>query len=554
MTFHFSTEITAFTRPLGEMCPGPFVDRVPVMGDTVDIDLDIAGVQVSSGVIVAEMVCSEALSALVKRAVFHDVHNWMYRDNPENIQQDQRLLAASFDSVTAGELYDLYGDLLACWVEFQVEISAQAAARLAHDLDSGTLATRSDGEADAPTGDRLTVRLAQRDGRPTLAGCARCLVSSMDVQSTAAMEAFKARHAANREVEHVAWSDQAAPPSLWRHLNADIDDLCQREPADYHPGSGGVVRDIVHPSLYCYVSGVSVLKPWAHSNTTPAGSSDPNARPGRDFWGRPLESSRYQWLPAEVEVTSEGRVTFGSDINNLSRARYPRVYDHLAALFTRALPLLEGVCSRLRNDFYTGRWHDEPRGPIAMPLRNRRLQVVTKIVEYRVNAETQFDGTWHVEGMAHEHILATVLCIVKRDAHFLGAEIEFRRYLFQQEGDDLVTCTPQNAMRPTDTMGGGDVRPLGCMETPEERIMVFPNSHIHRIGLMRSASGQDAVRRIVVFWLVNPEQRILSTRDVAVQQGVMPHDQALDHRLQLMEERMRHKETYAQREVFLCEH
>jgi hypothetical protein len=103
-------------------------------------------------------------------------------------------------------------------------------------------------------------------------------------------------------------------------------------------------------------------------------------------------------------------------------------------------------------------------------------------------------------------------------------------------------------------MGGGDVRPLGRMETPAPRVIVFPNSHIHRLSSMYSSDGKDATRRIVVFWLVNPDRPIISTANVAEQQKVMSLDQALRNRLALMAERKLHKESYEEREVFLCEH
>jgi hypothetical protein len=179
---------------------------------------------------------------------------------------------------------------------------------------------------------------------------------------------------------------------------------------------------------------------------------------------------------------------------------------------------------------------------------------VTKIVEYRVNQEENFDGVWHVEGMSHEEILATALCVIHRDENFSGADIEFRRFLFEDEGNTLIHSTPQNARRPTDTMGGGDVRPLGCLKTPANRVIVFPNSHIHRLSSMCSSDGADATRRIVVFWLVNPERPIVSTANVPPQQGVISLDDAKRHRLALMTERKFHKESYSDREVGLCEH
>ncbi|MCO4770027.1 MAG: DUF4246 family protein [Deltaproteobacteria bacterium] len=71
---------------------------------------------------------------------------------------------------------------------------------------------------------------------------------------------------------------------------------------------------------------------------------------------------------------------------------------------------------------------------------------------------------------------------------------------------------------------------------------------------MTSASGDRARRRIVVFWLVDPEVRILSTTEVPRQQRVIPREAALAARLEFMEERRRHKQSHNVREVSLCEH
>ena len=103
-------------------------------------------------------------------------------------------------------------------------------------------------------------------------------------------------------------------------------------------------------------------------------------------------------------------------------------------------------------------------------------------------------------------------------------------------------------------MAGGDVRPLGTMKTPNGRVIVFPNSHIHRVTKMSSKNGADAVRRILVFWLVNPESPIVSSANVKPQQNMISFGVAKKHRLALMRERKVHKEDFSEREVFLCEH
>jgi hypothetical protein len=81
-----------------------------------------------------------------------------------------------------------------------------------------------------------------------------------------------------------------------------------------------------------------------------------------------------------------------------------------------------------------------------------------------------------------------------------------------------------------------------------------PNSHIHQLSNMSSSNGMDAKRRILVFWLVNPDVPIVSTAHVEPQQNTMSFEEAKKHQLSLMHERKTHKEDFSEREVFLCEH
>jgi hypothetical protein len=57
-----------------------------------------------------------------------------------------------------------------------------------------------------------------------------------------------------------------------------------------------------------------------------------------------------------------------------------------------------------------------------------------------------------------------------------------------------------------------------------------------------------------VFWRVDPSVTIPSTREVPPQQGVISQTEALAIRLELMEERRRHKQSLNVRAVSLCEH
>jgi hypothetical protein len=55
------------------------------------------------------------------------------------------------------------------------------------------------------------------------------------------------------------------------------------------------------------------------------------------------------------------------------------MYSTLERMFEQTLPMFEAVCGSLRNDFYGVDGDD--LGKKSMDLRNRTLQVVTKIVE-----------------------------------------------------------------------------------------------------------------------------------------------------------------------------
>ena len=98
--------------------------------------------------------------------------------------------------------------------------------------------------------------------------------------------------------------------------------------------------------------------------------------------------------------------------------------------------------------------------------------------------------------------------------------------------------------------------PLGKVETLAKRMLVFPNSHVHMVHKMKNVSASHtSKRRIVVFFLVNPERRIISTREVKPQQreagGRMSLEEAFAHRLELMKERKYSKQDWNVREIEL---
>jgi hypothetical protein len=380
-------------------------------------------------------------------------------------------------------------------------------------------------------------------------------VHSYNVEESPAILGDRDAHYQRPDPDGVVYQDDCIPEDLRNRLRAHVQRLIELEPVDYHPGSGTRVRDLVHPSLYPYIEGRS-----------PMTAKPPPPSPNMvERFGRPFEGSRYQWLPTPFQVAEDGSVTIASYINNLDRGRHPELYSDLAELFSLALPMIEGVLGYVEQLTYLDDDENEaelPDGrdlePVEItprPLRGRELQVIPKIVEYRLEAGEVHEGVWHVEGMSHEHIVATCVVILDRDEALEGGSLSFKRSYTREEAGMLFwnidQCRPMPVM---DIVEEGTI-PLGTVETPSGRVLVFPNSHIHRLNALRLRPGvAEGRRRVIVFWIVDPDVYIPSTREVPPQQGILPHEEALAVRLELMEERRLHKTSFNPRAVNLCEH
>lgn len=170
-------------------------------------------------------------------------------------------------------------------------------------------------------------------------------------------------------VELVWVADELVPPALAADLVTALLPL-EARPADWHPGSDSIVRDLLHPSLYCYVRGVSRVRdtpalaaelPWADFlvSGTPrptvedgdggggGGSGVGGVRMRRGRWGKPLPdlNPQYQWLPSTVGVAPcGGRVDVLSHylvgLHPVADAPLYRVLERLLAAF---VPLFEAV-------------------------------------------------------------------------------------------------------------------------------------------------------------------------------------------------------------------
>ncbi|MDG9715141.1 DUF4246 domain-containing protein [Streptomyces sp. DH24] len=374
---------------------------------------------------------------------------------------------------------------------------------------------------------------------------------------------------------------------------------------DWHPGSDGQVLDLVHPSLFCLVRGVSNAPERAWQNPT-------------DRYSTYEFSEKFQWLPTDVDVSDDGDVTFLSYVNNVHPEDHRELASVLPDLFARMRPLLENVLTDLRHprplrieadpygwydseperpdrsaysdeaayqeavrawgqaqdDWWENRLPVVPDAPAFAPpevpdasarvdLRGRRLQVITKLATIHLTPDKPEypGGSWHVEGMLNERIVSTGIYYWDSD-NITESRLGFRAALddpYYEQNDD-------NGLR--EVYGLEDEDPLnqtlGSASTPAGRCLAFPNILQHRVGSFRLTDPtRPGHRKILAFFLVDPSEKIVSTSDVPPQQpwsetSTMTLEQAKDYREQLMYERKffvdEHNEQLYEREFSLCEH
>ncbi|MFF8507301.1 DUF4246 domain-containing protein [Streptomyces sp. NPDC015492] len=408
-------------------------------------------------------------------------------------------------------------------------------------------------------------------------------------------------------VDGVWQSDTLVDAALRERLREAVRVLEEvpEEERDWHPGSDGQVLDLVHPSLFCLVREAS-------------GAPE-------ETWNNPATpytkyefSERFQWLPTDVDVADDGAVSFRSYVNNIHPEKHRDLLSVLPELVGRMRPLWESVLTDLRHprplrieadpwgwyepspkrpekasyaddaafaearrawdEAYDAWWENRrpvvPDAPAftapAIPdaservdLRGRGLQVIVKLATIHLTPEkpAYAGGSWHVEGMMNERIVSTGIYYSDNE-NITESGLSFRTALddpdYEQNDDgglrEVYGLEDEDALNQL----------LGSAATPEGRCLAFPNVLQHRVGSFRLADPtRPGHRKILAFFLVDPEQRIVSTSDVPPQQpwaetSTMTREQAETFREELMKERKffvdEHNEQVYEREFSLCEH
>jgi len=180
-------------------------------------------------------------------------------------------------------------------------------------------------------------------------------------------------------------SDTAVPPELRTQLLEATKDLESR----IRPGTGGRVRALVDPSMYPLVYGKTrvlrdrtltldtCLQAYGSGEVVPAPEVIEVKDDIDDMYyssNKHLVSSKFQWLPCEVDITNGARFT--SYINNLHPVKHAAVYRATEAVLAKALPMLGAMYDRVMT--WDSHWSEDQEyvkdlSTLTVVLRRSRM-------------------------------------------------------------------------------------------------------------------------------------------------------------------------------------
>jgi hypothetical protein len=158
-------------------------------------------------------------------------------------------------------------------------------------------------------------------------------------------------------------------------------------------------------------------------------------------------------------------------------------------------------------------------------LRGKTLQVIVKLANIELTPENPNypGGSWHVEGMKNESIVASGIYYYASE-NISKSELRFRTPVTQpleqenqrEQGEGQTECSVIFGMDNGTKLN----QPLGSVITQENRCIAFPNIFQHQVApFTLEDKTKPGKRKILVFFLVDPGRRVLSTATVPPQQA-----------------------------------
>ena len=166
-------------------------------------------------------------------------------------------------------------------------------------------------------------------------------------------------------------------------------------------------------------------------------------------------------------------------------------------------------------------------------LNGRKLQIIVKLANIELTPENPSykGGSWHVEGMLNERIVASGIYYY-HSSNITESKLAFRQACeepgYEQSDDrgvrEVYGLANEAALN----------QPLGSLITQADRMIAFPNIHQHRVQPFELVDKtKQGLRKILVFFLCDPAVPVVSTATVPPQQMAWfkaAHAQSLIHR------------------------
>src|SRR3989338_3437711 len=323
-------------------------------------------------------------------------------------------------------------------------------------------------------------------------------------------------------IDGVYQSDDLVDKNTKIKLLGEIGELENKpdEELDWHPDSNLQVLDLIHQSLYCYISDLTAttekeidqknnpMTSWIGMGQKRKEIKEINKIDSKFY------STKYQWLPSDFRVNTDGSVSIDSYINNLHPYQYKELYSSISNIFSKFVPLFEKTLGYIL----------QPTNIITINMDNiysltgRNLQVIVKLANIILSPDNPeyTGGTWHIEGMLNENIVATGIYYYSSN-NISESNLKFRQAIKDpdyEQNDD-------NGVRQIYNLNDDDHMNqfLGYVNTIEDRCLVFPNVYQHCLsGFKLDDPTKPGSRKILVFFLVDPTKPILSTSRVPPQQ------------------------------------
>ncbi|KAL4966147.1 DUF4246 domain-containing protein [Aspergillus stella-maris] len=368
------------------------------------------------------------------------------------------------------------------------------------------------------------------------------------------------------------------------------------EQKDYHPGSNNTVVDLVHPSLYPVIYGKTRVLPdrllGLHDCLNSIGEGEAIPVPPKEQTvlqdprpkyhiprHRPLEppefSTKFQWLPCEVELADHEKCQIQSYINNAHPVKHKALYQAVEGIIERIMPLwevsLQGSKKRriplkeveyeegwekepeyqedadedayqaLLDKFYRGRRVKVPEPPAEFNVREpfkevdfrkhfpkHKFQIIVKLANIELTPENpRYEGgSWHIEGQLNERIAASAIYYYD-SKNITSSSLSFRTRadteLYDLKYDQDQHQFLQQVYGFPDNIDGWNegyiTQERGSIEAREGRLITFPNTIQHRVSSFSLEDPtQPGHRKILALFLVDPYRRIISSANVPPQQ------------------------------------